>query len=182
MSSGSEQIENYLRVLRVHMDALNQSVEDALSTIPAEHREAVRARFEEEVAQPIRPAGVISGTGGPREWFQHWDPSTGYYWRRLRTYLLDRVGRTNAEVESLDDSTDRVLSHLDDPRPGGPGEFQTRGLVLGHVQSGKTANYSALIAKAADLGYKLVIVLSGIDNGLRQQTQRSRNQECGGLG
>jgi hypothetical protein len=179
MTAGSEQIENYLRVLRVHMDALNQSVEDALANIPAEHREAVRARFEEEVAQPIRLAGVLSGTGGPREWFEHWDPSTGYYWRRLRTYLLDRVGRTNAEVESLDDSTDRVLSHLDDPRPGGPAEFQTRGLVLGHVQSGKTANYSALIAKAADLGYKLVIVLSGIDNGLRQQTQRRLNRELG---
>jgi hypothetical protein len=179
MTTGSEQIENYLRVLRVHVDALNQPVEDALASIPGEYREAVRARFEEEVAQPIRPAGVISGTGGPREWFQHWDPSTGYYWRRLRTYLLDRVGRTNAEVESLDDSTDCVLSHLDDPRAGGPAEFQTRGLVLGHVQSGKTANYSALIAKAADLGYKLVIVLSGIDNGLRQQTQRRLNRELG---
>ena len=58
-------------------------------------------------------------------------------------------------------------------------EFQTRGLVLGHVQSGKTANYSALIAKSADLGYKLVIVLSGIDNGLRQQTQRRLNKELG---
>jgi hypothetical protein len=179
MNSGSELIENYLRVLRVHMDALNQSAEEALAAVPAEYREAVRARFEEEVAQPIRPASILSGTGGPREWFQHWDPSSGYYWRRLRSYLLDRVGRTNPEVESLDDSTDKVLSHLDDPRPGGPNEFQTRGLVLGHVQSGKTANYSALIAKAADLGYKLVIVLSGIDNGLRQQTQRRLNKELG---
>jgi hypothetical protein len=179
MNSGSDLIENYLRVLRVHMDALNQSAEEALAAVPAEHREAVRARFEEEVAQPIRPANVLSGMGGPLEWFQHWDPSSGYYWRRLRSYLLDRVGRTNPEVESLDDSTDKVLSHLDDPRPGGPNEFQTRGLVLGHVQSGKTANYSALIAKSADLGYKLVIVLSGIDNGLRQQTQRRLNRELG---
>src|SRR5262249_19801342 len=45
-----------------------------------------------------------------------------------------------------------------------------RGLVLGYVQSGKTANYTALIAKAADAGYRLFVVLSGIDNGLRRQT------------
>lgn len=179
MSLASDAVLNYLRVVRVHMDALGHSIEQALGVIPAEYREAVRARFEEEVAQPIRPAGVLSGTGGPKEWFQRWDPSAGYYWLRLRAYLLDRVGRSQPEIASLDDSTDKVLSHLEDPRPGGPDEFQTRGLVLGHVQSGKTANYSALIAKAADLGYKLVIVLSGIDNGLRQQTQRRLDKELG---
>lgn len=179
MSSGSDTVENYLRVLRVHMDALRQTLDQALSVVPGEHREAVRARFEEEVAQPIRPANILSGTGGPKEWSRHWDPSSGYYWRRLRTYLLDRVGRSSSEVESLDDSTDTILFHLEDPRQSGPSEFGTRGLVLGYVQSGKTANFSALIAKAADLGYKLVIVLSGIDNGLRQQTQRRLDRELG---
>jgi hypothetical protein len=179
MNSGSEVIENYLRVLRVHMDALGQTLDDALAAIPVEHRDAVRARFEEEVAQPIRRANILSGAGGPKEWFQQWDPSAGYYWRRLRTYLLDRIGRSSSEVESLDDSTDTILSHLEDPRVSGPAEFQTRGLVLGYVQSGKTANFSALTAKAADLGYKLVIVLSGIDNGLRQQTQRRLDKELG---
>lgn len=179
MNSGSDAIDNYLRVLRVHMDALGQTLDAALQAIPAEHRDAVRARFEEEVAQPIRRANILSGAGGPKAWFQSWDPSGGYYWRRLRTYLLDRVGRSSSEVESLDDSTDTILSHLEDPRPSGPANFQTRGLVLGYVQSGKTANFSALTAKAADLGYKLVIVLSGIDNGLRQQTQRRLDRELG---
>ncbi|NDQ55751.1 MAG: Z1 domain-containing protein [Acidipila sp.] len=179
MNSGSEAIENYLRVLRVHIDALGQTLDEALSAVPAEHRDAVRARFEEEFAQPIRRANILSGAGGPKEWFQRWDPSAGYYWRRLRAYLLDRIGRSSNEVESLDDSTDTILSHLEDPRVSGPAEFQTRGLVLGYVQSGKTANFSALTAKAADLGYKLVVVLSGIDNGLRQQTQRRLDKELG---
>jgi Z1 domain len=179
MNSGSETVENYLRVLRVHIDALGQTLEEALGAVPEEHRDAIRARFEEEVAQPIRPANILSGSGGPKDWFEHWSPSTGYYWRRLRTYLLDRVGRSSSEVESLDDSTDVILSHLEDPRPTGPADFQTRGLVLGYVQSGKTANFSALIAKAADVGYKLMIVLSGIDNGLRQQTQRRLDRELG---
>lgn len=179
MNSGSELIERHLRVLRVHMDALGQTLDEALATVPQEHRDAVRARYEEEVAQPIRRANILSGAGGPKDWFQDWDPSGGYYWRRLRTYLLDRIGRSASEVESLDDSTDTILSHLEDPRACGPDEFQTRGLVLGYVQSGKTANFSALTAKAADVGYKLVIVLSGIDNGLRQQTQRRLDRELG---
>src|SRR5207302_6967857 len=49
----------------------------------------------------------------------------------------------------------------------------------GHVQSGKTENFSALIAKAADLGYQVIIVLSGVHNGLRQQTQRRLERELG---
>ncbi len=39
------------------------------------------------------------------------------------------------------------------------------------MQSGKTANYIGLICKAADAGYKLIVILAGIDNGLRSQTQ-----------
>lgn len=179
MSLAGDRLDAFLRVLRVHIDALGQTVEDALQAVPAEFREAVRARYEEQVAQPIRRAHVLSGTGGPRQWFNNYDPSTGYYWRRLRAYLLDRVGRSEPEIESLDDSTDKILAHLEDPRSEGPQEFKVRGLVLGYVQSGKTANFSALITKAADLGYKLVIVLSGMDNGLRQQTQRRLDKELG---
>ena len=44
-------------------------------------------------------------------------------------------------------------------------------MVVGDVQSGKTSNYIGLIAKAIDCGYKLIIVMSGIYNSLRAQTQ-----------
>lgn len=128
---------------------------------------------------PIRRANVLSGTGGPREWFQEWDPSTGYYWLRQRAYLIDRLGWNQADVGSLDDATDRILSHLEDPRPSGPAQFDVRGLVMGYVQSGKTANFCALSAKAADVGYKLVIILSGIHNSLRLQTQRRISRALG---
>ena len=63
------------------------------------------------------------------------------------------------------------------PSPAEP--FAIRGLVVGYVQSGKTANFSALIAKAADAGYKIVIVLSGLHNTLRQQTQRRLERDLG---
>lgn len=180
MSLGGDAVDRYLRVVRAHMDALAQSLDDALAAVvPAEYRDAVRVRWQEQYAQRILPARVLSGHGGPRAWFAGWTPSTGYYWVRQRAYLLDNLGRSEIEVESLDDSTDKILSHLEDPRPTGPATFRVQGLVMGYVQSGKTANFSALIAKAADVGYKLVIVLSGIHNSLRQQTQRRLERELG---
>ena len=52
------------------------------------------------------------------------------------------------------------------------GPWDRRGMVVGHVQSGKTANYTGLICKAADAGYKLIVVIAGVHNNLRSQTQR----------
>lgn len=171
--------ERYLRVVRSAMDALGQTLDEALEVVPEELQPQVRALWEEQFAQPIRLAQVLSERGGPRAWFAEWDPSRGYYWTRQRSYLIDQLGRGERDVESLDDATDKILSHLEDPRPQGPDAFRVQGLVLGYVQSGKTANFSALIAKAADLGYKIVIVLSGIHNTLRQQTQRRLERELG---
>ena len=115
MNSDGDQLETLLRVVRTHIDALGQTLEEALEAIPPERREAVRARWEEQHAQRIRPAVVLSAHGGHRAWFEEWDPSTGYYWRRQRTYLIDQVGRSETEIESLDDSTDKILSHVEDP-------------------------------------------------------------------
>ncbi|MCX6376459.1 MAG: hypothetical protein NTU88_10585 [Armatimonadetes bacterium] len=179
MTSAGDAVEKFLRVVRVHIDALGEPPDKALLHVPEEHRDAVRVRWEEETALPIRRVHILSERGGPRAWFENWDPSAGYYWRQQRTYLIDHIGWARPDVESLDDATDRILSHLEDPRPEGPPEFSVRGLVMGYVQSGKTANFCALVAKAADLGYKLVIVLSGIHNSLRLQTQRRINRALG---
>lgn len=74
-------------------------------------------------------------------------------------------------VQSLSDVTTRILGHLQDPLSEGTA-WNRRGLVIGHVQSGKTANYTGLIARAADAGYKFIIVIAGIHNNLRKQTQQ----------
>ncbi|MGW6334226.1 Z1 domain-containing protein [Nocardia rhamnosiphila] len=71
-------------------------------------------------------------------------------------------------IDSLDASSTRIVSLLRHPRER---SFSTRGLVVGYVQSGKTTNFTAVMAKAADRGYKLFIVLAGVHNGLRRQTQ-----------
>jgi hypothetical protein len=88
-------------------------------------------------------------------------------WQRYRQYL-EKSWSTIA-VEALDEATREVISRLEDPERKGP--WDRRGLVVGHVQSGKTANYTGLICKAADAGYKVIIVLAGLHNNLRSQTQ-----------
>lgn len=92
-----------------------------------------------------------------------WTYATAY-----ETFLRDE-GWPPRLVQSLSDVTTRILSHVQDPRSDG--SWDRRGLVIGHVQSGKTANYTGLVAKAADAGYKFIIVMAGIHNNLRKQTQ-----------
>lgn len=89
------------------------------------------------------------------------------YWRRYQQWLETALSIDT--VDALDASTDRILGLLEDPVR--EGVWDRRGLVVGHVQSGKTANYSGLICKAADAGYKIIIVLAGLHNNLRSQTQ-----------
>jgi len=89
------------------------------------------------------------------------------YWQRYDEWLERKMSR--AAIDALDRSTDSILGFLEDPQRDGP--WDRRGLVVGHVQSGKTGNYTGLICKAADAGYKIVIVLAGLHNNLRSQTQ-----------
>ena len=92
-----------------------------------------------------------------------------YYWSRYRQHLIQE-GFPTAAVTTLDGVTERVLGLMQDPLRDGP--WDRRGMVVGHVQSGKTANYAGLICKAADAGYKLIVVIAGVHNNLRSQTQR----------
>lgn len=89
------------------------------------------------------------------------------YWHRYQTLLEKKMSST--AVDALDKSTDKILGLLEDPNR--EGSWDRRGLVVGHVQSGKTGNYSGLVCKAADAGYKIIIVLAGLHNNLRSQTQ-----------
>lgn len=89
------------------------------------------------------------------------------YWRRYSEYMETRLPWT--ALDALDVATDEVLAQLEDPLR--EGAWDRRGLVVGHVQSGKTGNYTGLICKAADAGYKIIIVLAGLHNNLRSQTQ-----------
>jgi hypothetical protein len=92
-----------------------------------------------------------------------------YYWNRYKQLLAEK-GFSSHVLATLDSVTDRILNALENPAKAGP--WDRRGLVVGHVQSGKTANYTGLICKAADAGYRLIVVIAGVHNNLRNQTQQ----------
>lgn len=71
-------------------------------------------------------------------------------------------------VEEIERTTLKILRRLNgDTTTCGP----IKGLVIGNVQSGKTANMAALMAMAADWGWNMFVVLSGTIENLRVQTQ-----------
>ncbi|MEV3858546.1 Z1 domain-containing protein [Streptomyces sp. NPDC050095] len=101
----------------------------------------------------------------------------GWYWPAYRRLLSDK-GWPDHAVAGLDAASDRVVERLADPTQ--ETVYQSKGLVVGYVQSGKTANFTGVIAKAVDAGYRLVIVLGGTLNLLRAQTQRRLDMELAG--
>lgn len=142
------------------------------------------------------PGSHLSMAEPPKE-FRPWlDPRGGRfldpqregptwkYWARYRAYLLDPdeekgKARTQQDVDELDAATNDVLSRIMDPQQ--EGRWAIHGMVVGNVQSGKTQHYTALVNKAADLGYRLIIVLAGVTNDLRWQTQMRLDKEFLGM-
>jgi hypothetical protein len=92
-----------------------------------------------------------------------------FYWPRLRKYYMHNALLPAPVVATLDQVTDEILDYCGNPDEGD--DWSRRGMVMGHVQSGKTTNYSALICKASDAGYQIIILLAGLTNSLRRQTQ-----------
>jgi hypothetical protein len=91
------------------------------------------------------------------------------FWGSYRQYLEEEKNFAPDVVNKLDRLTDSILDNLFDPTE--KIKVNKKGLVVGQVQSGKTANYTGLICKAADAGFGLIIVMAGIHNNLRSQTQ-----------
>lgn len=100
-------------------------------------------------------------------------------WSRHEAYLRSQPKWKSHQVDSVSEESLRIIART---TPIGRPEFQCRGLVVGYVQSGKTANFTAVAARAADVGYRLIIVLSGIHDSLRNQTQRRLERELVDVG
>ena len=171
--------EDALRTARTMIERLHLTVEEVLinPAIPAYYRKDIRSELEKERNLTLEPVHVIA-EGDAGDWFRKTDRSSWYYWPQLRAYYL-KNGWDLGRLRALDNTTDRILMRF--PPPESP-VSDVRGLVLGYVQSGKTSNFTATIAKAADCGYRLFIVLSGIDKGLRRQTQIRLERELMGYG
>lgn len=141
-----------LGVPQVTLDRLNEA------------REWLRDSFEniEELSPPI-----LVGRRDRPDWYA--GPQEGdVFWPGLRRSFADRLRLSERDIDNIDNESNQVVKLLDYP---GSESFSTRGLVVGRVQSGKTANMTAVMAKAADRGIRFFVVLAGMTNALRNQTE-----------
>lgn len=130
-------------------------------------RQAVTDELIRRFSLWIGQDATLQNNEGHKDWLNAARKQDWRYWQRYREWLERKL--SIKAVEALDRSTDSVLALLEDPLR--EGAWDRRGLVVGHVQSGKTSHYSGLTCKAADAGYKIIIVLAGLHNNLRSQTQ-----------
>lgn len=132
--------------------------------------EEVRASIKSEFSIRL-DRGILIEEKGHEKWFLARKSQLEMrYWERYKKYLLADKGFSSKVVNTMDDVLDTLTDLLGDPTR--EMKYKRRGLIIGDVQSGKTANYTGLICKAVDSGYKVVVLLTGTIEKLRQQTQQ----------
>ena len=122
---------------------------------------------------------ILSDDRGHKPWYREKVAANEInfrFWKRYRKYLLNIKGWSIDTVTRLDEVTDDIIERIEDPKDQNRA-FDRRGLVVGYVQSGKTANFTGLINKAIDSGYRVIIILSGMHKNLRSQTQMRIDEE-----
>ncbi|MHC5264211.1 Z1 domain-containing protein [Streptomyces sp. UC4497] len=159
-------------------DSLPRSAERRIALYEALALEPATRRVLTELIPVPFPAGPIVIGEPPQPWATPARLANGWYWPAYERCMRDLKGWSDEAVTGIDEAADRVVERLADPTDAAA--YQAKGLVMGHVQSGKTANFTGVIAKAVDRGYRLVIVLSGSLNMLRAQTQRRLDMELVG--
>lgn len=131
-----------------------------------------------DAAIPVASDDAIVISRAFEPWYQRvMAERSPFYWAHYADYLAKRLWQPEA-IAALDLNTTRIVERLADPER--TSVYQAKGLVVGYVQSGKTANFTGVIAKAVDAGYRLIVVLSGTTNLLRAQTQRRLDKELVG--
>ena len=132
------------------------------------NRESVLRRAEHHQSRLDSTDPIIFASHDSHDWLneeQSW-PDLGYWLRYRRWMLADRPTQV---VENLEREAKLILGRLGNPQDAN--SWDRRGLVVGQVQSGKTQNFVGLLAMAIDAGYRQIVVLSGIHEDLRSQTQ-----------
>lgn len=163
-----------LRTSEHVMTAIDGAMAYRRVVLDGEQRERVRRALEEHfvVSQGSAEAGSELQKNSIPPWVPQSKPSNEWpLWYRYQKLMKGKI--SPQALEDLDSYTDRILDKIGDPKrrkSEQPATWDIRGMVAGHVQSGKTSNYVGLICKAADSGYKMIVVLSGIHENLRVQT------------
>lgn len=129
----------------------------------------LRELFVDRIDKPR----ILEGPDRREPWLSEFKATSGCkweFWNDYKKYLVQEKGFHKVVVDELDELTDNTLDHLFNPNRTGI-HLHKKGMVVGQVQSGKTSNYTGLICKAADAGFDIIIVLAGLLNNLRSQTQ-----------
>lgn len=116
------------------------------------------------------------------DWYDHADIPDKYFWNRYKQYLINNSSIDLRSINLLDEKTlPQIMNCLSNPKDQPESKELRRGLIIGDVQSGKTATYTGLICKAADAGYRVAILLAGTTESLRKQTQSRIDEGIVGL-
>ncbi len=157
-------------------ETARQKIEDLIGDmLGLEHEESLAAaqRIEGFVLDELGKVATLDvpaiDARAQTRWYTGPQPDDTL-WPSLRHHLIEHKDWTESSVDSIDEQSSSIVARLGPPRS--QPEFSSRGLVVGYVQSGKTANMTAVIAKAVDAGYRLVIILAGLTDSLREQTQQ----------
>lgn len=125
---------------------------------------------------------IFNDYGEKREWYSNLKIQDNFFWSRYKDYLINHSSISRISINLLDDITlPDIMNCLGNPNDALDKPRLRRGLIIGDVQSGKTATYTGLICKAADAGYKVVILLTGITENLRRQTQERIDEGIVGI-
>ncbi|MBK8293667.1 MAG: hypothetical protein IPK93_02410 [Solirubrobacterales bacterium] len=166
-----------LSLLAVKVQPTPEDVEDAIQGAVAAlgsmevslDRSQLKRDIESQVSVYVGPPAILEDSDeAHKPWLdQRRDQIEWDFWEGYRTWISRSLPPD--VVRNLHRMTDQTLDLLEDPILHGT--WDRRGMIVGEVQSGKTSNYTGLICKAADAGYKFIVVLAGVHNSLRSQTQ-----------
>ena len=163
-------LENAEEITRDEIGIRVKEFADILSVyLSTDEFNSIVKKLQEEIQWTMGIGATLTDNSPHNKWVsQNREDIEWFYWNRYKAQL-NKNGFGPTVVGKMDIVTDKVLDLLQNPKD--TGSWERKGLVVGHVQSGKTANYAGLTCKALDAGYKVVIILAGLLNSLRRQTQ-----------
>ena len=169
-----EEVEQAINAyLALNLDMLGQYPDLAASMDRAAFVSEMRDKYWKDRSVRKSVGHFIEDSDANVSWLPELDDAgkiDWYYWEQYYTYLHKKQHWSKDVCDSIGKDSYNILALTGDPNS--PANFKKKGLVVGNVQSGKTANYLGLICRAADAGYKYIIVLAAITEDLRSQTQK----------
>lgn len=171
----------------VKFENINSYIDKATKLFPIPCDEKTRKRLFTDVEYQFKITHakgnvIFDDYDSRQEWYSNERIENPYFWNKYKALLLANPSFNIKSINLLDEDTlPNIMNCLGNPNDKFEGKRFRRGLIIGDVQSGKTATYSGLICKAADAGYKVVILLAGITESLRQQTQERIDESIIGI-